>query len=630
MSETAKRKKPVCPTCRSTRWRKNSLGQYVCEGGHVLEGHQEEEGEFAEGHAGYERKLTNPKKKKKDQAGVYHGVEATTLVLRCVQYILQLQAQAMVRDLGFPRDITGVIQEYWSVYVSYLVDYHDGGGPMLTGDNDGTLIDTTEDGQDSEVNTGSEVEESSTAAEFKDKTEPATPTQDLLDTQKEFQQSESESSDDDDDDDNVKKEDDDYDEDNVKEEDDDYDEDKDHGNKNDDDDDSESDGSGDDEKDGATATDAANFDLFEEYEVKELVDPLQLRKRAREAADGRISKRRKGILRKRDRIDFRFLAMRSIIGILYISSQHLKLPVVIGDFQRWIMRHDIPFFNAIKLLPKHMEKKLPPTYRSVLQPIARNPEALRRTVNILLQQFEKLNCIGSVLSNTPRLIARFLHELMLPVECYSCAVRFYHIVYDSIDSQRVRKKLTFRSTLRGPDRAMAITIVVAKLIYGLYGEKRNVKDWEYWINGLPTEKEWISSLDSFDALRRQCEIPYMHGVVDKSFKTSRPGSRRTSVSEGEQSQLSGETSKKPQTQLSSIVPFIQRLCSTVQPADGLTVQEGPLPQQKFVHYLDDPRGQFLGKYGRLLSYASNILCVSPEHLENEVRFIEEHLIVGRK
>jgi hypothetical protein len=240
----------------------------------------------------------------------------------------------MVRDLGFPRDITGVIQEYWSVYVSYLVDYHDGGGPMLTGDNDGTLIDTTEDGQDSEVNTGSEVEESSTAAEFKDKTEPVTPTQDLLDTQKEFQQSESESSDDDDDDDNVKKEDDDYDEDNVKEEDDDYDEDKDHGNKNDDDDDSESDGSGDDEKDGATATDAANFDLFEEYEVKELVDPLQLRKRAREAADGRISKRRKGILRKRDRIDFRFLAMRSIIGILYISSQHLKLPVVIGDFQR--------------------------------------------------------------------------------------------------------------------------------------------------------------------------------------------------------------------------------------------------------------------------------------------------------
>ncbi|KAG0288957.1 Pol I core factor CF [Linnemannia gamsii] len=669
MSETAKRKKPTCPTCRSTRWRKNNLGQYVCEGGHVLEGHQEEEGEFAEGHAGYERKLTNPKKKKKDKVGVSQGVEATTLVLRCVQYILQLQAQAMVRDLGFPRDITGVIQEYWSVYVSYLVDYHDGMGPMLTGDNDGTPVDQTEDGQDTQVNTDSETEENSTAPEFKDKTEPVTPTQDLLDTQQEFHQSESESSGDDDDDDNVEKEDDDYDED------------KDHGNKHDDDN-SEMSGSEDekddritvahgttahidDDKDAtiATATKPANFDPFEEYEVKELVDPLQLKKRARESADGRVSKRRKGIILKRDRVDFRFLAMRSIIGILYISSQHLKLPVVIGDFQRWIMRHDIPFFNAIKLLPKHMEMKLPPTYRSVLQPIARNPETLRRTVNMLLQQFEKLNCIGSVLSNTPRLIARFLHELMLPVECYSCALRFYHIVYDSIDTKRVRRKLTFRSSLRGPDCAMAITVVVAKLIYGLYGEKRNVKDWEYWINGLPTEKEWISSLDSFDALRRQSEIPQMHGefeelinvnpdlysghyrkelrifeteaqlkllsVVDKSFRMSGSGSRRTSVSVEDQSKLSGETSQKPQTQPSSVVPFIQRLCSTVQPANNLAIQEGPLPQQKFVHYLDDPKGQFLGKYDRLLSYASNILCVSPEHLEGEVRFIEEHLIVGR-
>lgn len=272
---------------------------------------------------------------------VSQGVEATTLVLRCVQYILQLQAQAMVRDLGFPRDITGVIQEYWSVYVSYLVDYHDGMGPMLTGDPDGTPVDQTEDGQDTQVNTDSETEkENPTAPEFKDKTEPVTPTRDLLDTQQEFHHSESESSGDDDDDDNV-------------EEEDDYDEDKDHGNKHDDDENSQISGSEDDGDDRptvahratahidddkdvtqATATDAANFDPFEEYEVKELVDPLQLKKRAGESADGRVSKRRKGIIPKRDRVDFRFLAMRSIIGILYISSQHLKLPVVIGDFQR--------------------------------------------------------------------------------------------------------------------------------------------------------------------------------------------------------------------------------------------------------------------------------------------------------
>ncbi|KAG9064141.1 hypothetical protein KI688_003327 [Linnemannia hyalina] len=129
-------------------------------------------------------------------------------------------------------------------------------------------------------------------------------------------------------------------------------------------------------------------------------------------------------------------------------------------------------------------------------------------------------------------------------------------------------------------------------------------------------------------------------VVDKSFKmTGSRGSRRTSVSEeDQQSQLSGgEKSQwpkpKPQTKsLSvSVVPYIQRLCSNVQPANNLAVvEDGRLPQQKFVHYLDDPKGQFLGKYDRLLSYASNILCISPEHLEREVQFIEELIIVDRK
>lgn len=128
-------------------------------------------------------------------------------------------------------------------------------------------------------------------------------------------------------------------------------------------------------------------------------------------------------------------------------------------------------------------------------------------------------------------------------------------------------------------------------------------------------------------------------MVDRSFKKAGSGgSRRTSVSEeDQQSQLSGgEKSQrpkaKPQTKpsLVSVVPYIQRLCSNVQPANNLAVVEDvQLPQQKYVHYLDDPKGQFLGKYERLLSYASNILCISPEHLEREVQFIEELIIVDR-
>jgi len=51
-------------------------------------------------------------------------------------------------------------------------------------------------------------------------------------------------------------------------------------------------------------------------------------------------------------------------------------------------------------------------------------------------------------------------------------MRMYHIVYDTIDTQAHFNKLTRKSTLRGPDRAMAIVIFVVKLTYGLDGKER--------------------------------------------------------------------------------------------------------------------------------------------------------------
>ncbi|KAG0370382.1 Pol I core factor CF [Mortierella sp. AD032] len=617
------------------------MGQYVCSSGHILEGYHEEESEFQEG-AGYERKKKKRKVVKAIKEGVAQGHDATTLILRCVQFILQLQAQALVRDLGFPQEITGVIQEYWTVHVSMLLEYQDELKVMAASEN-----------------------EEVTETEFKDKTEPATPSKDVLDTAPEYQPTESESSDDNDDNDD----DNDSDGEEMKRSEDDS-----------DNDDGETVKHGatphtDDESEATQVTASAgadDMDDVEEYEAQELPDPIQKFKQYRQAktlTNGRLTDRRRGVLNNRGRTDYRFLSMRFNIAILYIASLHLKIPVVIGDFQRWIMRHDIPFFNAIKYLPEHMEKKLLPGYKHFLQPFSRNPERLRMAVDVLLQHYQKWHSIDSVLPNAPRLIARFIHELMLPVECYTCALRIYHIVYNDLDSRYARNTLTFRSTLRGPDYAMAITVVVAKLIFGLYDENRNVNDWKYWINSLPTEKEWFSSLDSFDAVRTQSEIPHMQAefeelinvnpdlyskhygkelrmidkedyterlgllsVFDATFKTTgSSGMSALNAAGGQQSQRTGGQQRhKPTKQQRSLeVPYIQRLYSEAKPASHLAVETGPLPQQTFVHYLEDPKGQFMGQYGRLLGYASNILCITPEELEKEVRFIEKQLIVGK-
>ncbi|KAF9932850.1 Pol I core factor CF [Linnemannia zychae] len=662
MSDPTKRgKKPkaVCPKCRSTKWKKSSLGFYICEFGHQLEGYQEEEGEFQEGAAGYERKIKGPKKVKKvNKVQVYQGHDASTLLLRCVQYILQLQTQALVRDLGFPKEFPDVVREYWSVYVSNLVEYHDNG--MIAVVNEDTTADQGDEDQESIKNDSTEArnEEGLSAADFKDKTATESPVQDILDKQQEYQQSESESSSSEAEDDNENNDSDNQD--NLSEID----------NSHSGDDGVEFD---DDETTSTkrvrleaeqSTTGKTELDRFNQIKRRKFIDPLEKRKRDGDGKETNTKRHRWGVLTVRDGADYRYLSMRATIAILYIASQHLKLPVVLGDFQKWIMRHSIPFYNVLTLLPAHLTQRLPPSYKGFLRPFARNPQMLRRYVTILLRYFERLYSIGSVMPNIPRLIARFLHELMLPVECFSCALRFYHIVYDNISNKNILRRLVHMVSLRGPDTAMAIVIVVAKLIYGLYGNQRNVGNWEYWINGLPTEKEWLSSLDSFDALRIQSEIPHMQGefeeLIDvnpklysehykkelkleqteeqmqllRIFESSltretesgdNDHTQNNELLENQQTQKSQIPSKQPPL----IVPFIRKLNSDVQPVDNLSDKQKVNPRHSLVHYLNDPKGQFMGNYERLLGYASNILCILPEDLEKEVEYIESHIIVGR-
>jgi hypothetical protein len=261
---------------------------------------------------------------------VLHGFDAATLILRCVQLILQLQAQALVRDLKFPREIVGVIQEYWTVYVSFLVEYHD---ELKMNLKEGVKDGASEDQMDQGPLTGDNIEGSTEDQEvmeddFKDKTEPATPNQDLLDKEPEYQPTDSESSDNDDD-----------------------------GEDGDEDRGSEDVGGESDSNsevdNGETAIHGVTSDMgddseakqiteaggpsigdVEEHEVQELADPLQQFTRAKKSTHGRISDRRPGVLNNRGRTDYRYLSMRFNIAILYIASLHLKIPVVIGDFQR--------------------------------------------------------------------------------------------------------------------------------------------------------------------------------------------------------------------------------------------------------------------------------------------------------
>ncbi|KFY01653.1 hypothetical protein O988_02618 [Pseudogymnoascus sp. VKM F-3808] len=110
------------------------------------------------------------------------------------------------------------------------------------------------------------------------------------------------------------------------------------------------------------------------------------------------------------------------LALCYMAMLLLRLPVSVGDLQKWAEQHEIPYFRVIQDIPADMRSHLPPKYYSALE----TRSSLRRG---RLQQ-----CIGELMLNfttnfnilfpplnTPLLIFRFVKELCLPLEIYgSC------------------------------------------------------------------------------------------------------------------------------------------------------------------------------------------------------------------
>ncbi|KFY28860.1 hypothetical protein V493_02711 [Pseudogymnoascus sp. VKM F-4281 (FW-2241)] len=107
------------------------------------------------------------------------------------------------------------------------------------------------------------------------------------------------------------------------------------------------------------------------------------------------------------------------LALCYMAILLLRLPVSVGDIQKWAEQHEIPYFRVIRDIPADMKSHLPPKYYSALE----TRSSLRRG---RLQQ-----CIGELMVNfttnfnilfpplnAPLIIFRFVKELCLPLEIY--------------------------------------------------------------------------------------------------------------------------------------------------------------------------------------------------------------------
>lgn len=108
--------KRVCPTCKTTKFRKSADSGLVCKYGHKVLGIQLETTEddgFAGGR-GLRRKTVSKVKESKQLSPAQQKSEFMLIT----QYALQVFSRCMVQDLNFPPELEPTVRELWLLYLS--------------------------------------------------------------------------------------------------------------------------------------------------------------------------------------------------------------------------------------------------------------------------------------------------------------------------------------------------------------------------------------------------------------------------------------------------------------------------------------------------------------------------------
>lgn len=108
--------KRICPTCKTTKFRKSTDSGLVCKYGHKVLGIQLETTEddgFAGGR-GLRRKTVSKVKESKQLSPAQQKSEFMLIT----QYALQVFSRCMVQDLNFPPELEPTVRELWLLYLS--------------------------------------------------------------------------------------------------------------------------------------------------------------------------------------------------------------------------------------------------------------------------------------------------------------------------------------------------------------------------------------------------------------------------------------------------------------------------------------------------------------------------------
>ncbi|KFY42334.1 hypothetical protein V494_02461 [Pseudogymnoascus sp. VKM F-4513 (FW-928)] len=110
------------------------------------------------------------------------------------------------------------------------------------------------------------------------------------------------------------------------------------------------------------------------------------------------------------------------LALCYMAMSLLRLPVSVGDIQKWAEQHEIPYFRVIRDIPTDMKSHLPSKYYSALETRSSLKRGrLQQCIGELMVNFTtNFNILFPPL-NAPLIIFRLVKGLCLPLEIYgSC------------------------------------------------------------------------------------------------------------------------------------------------------------------------------------------------------------------
>lgn len=195
------------------------------------------------------------------------------------------------------------------------------------------------------------------------------------------------------------------------------------------------------------------------------------------------------------------------VALCYLGCVLLRVPVFVSDFNRWIYRCELPYMQALRLLPLDMRKRLAQYYGHVFSPKGPPPpDKLHAAVQRTASVFDR----RGIAFPQPRwelLTVKFVHDLLLPPEVGLAAQKIL-IVLGTKPTLAVRTQLQRRGW---PEPLVAAAVVIAaKLFCGFdinEDQQRGETDtsaannnWDVWADML--RKLWIEDESPAEADER--------------------------------------------------------------------------------------------------------------------------------